>query len=364
MEKWNTREHWRMPRSGALLLVLAVLLAACGGVGGTTPQPTAAPAGPPVNGFGTAANHVHALLALPGHVLVLATHYGIYRSQDGGTTWQQVAGGKNQLMQGLMDYALSASPLDPQRLYVLTQPSVAGYTGIVGLYTSADQGRTWTLSIKAVAISTRFLYTVAAGNEGPGEMYVYLSEQGALGLKRSLDDGQHFSDTGRLPFDLIFGVRALPGAPGHLLVYGSQGLASSTDGGRHWQVLTTIEGGIQDVATTGPHAPIYASGDAGVYSSRDGGRTFQLATAQASYASLAVSPQQPQVVYGKTGLNSYRSSDGGRSWQPLPHLRGNLSVLAADPTNAAMVYLSLSYPSEVYRLRQDGVAWVSLTPPA
>ncbi len=45
----------------------------------------------------------------------MATHYGLFRSSDDGATWQEVAGGKNQPMQGLMTYSLVVSPLDSQQ---------------------------------------------------------------------------------------------------------------------------------------------------------------------------------------------------------------------------------------------------------
>jgi len=103
---------------GSLLLsLIALFSAACGGDTSGT-QPSANPTVVQVNGFGTAANHVHSLAVLPPHVLVLATHYGLFRSQDGGTNWQVVAGGSNQPMEGLMTYSLTYSSLNPQRLYV------------------------------------------------------------------------------------------------------------------------------------------------------------------------------------------------------------------------------------------------------
>jgi photosystem II stability/assembly factor-like uncharacterized protein len=267
-------------------------------------------------------------------------------------------------MDGLMTYSLAYSPLNPQRLYVLTLPAVIHHAGTVGLYTSADEGRTWKLSIPAASITSTTIYVLGPGNDTPDEVYVYLSEFGASGLKRSMDNGQHFSSTGTLPFGLIFGVLAIPDAPGHLLVYGPDGMAYSTDSGMHWQVIKNITGGISAVTTAGPHSPIYASGDAGIYSSLDGGKTFQLVYTQASFASLTVSPIQPQVIYGKTGIGVYRSENGGHSWNALPHISGNLAYLAADPTNISSVYLSLSYPTELYRLSQDSNGWLSLTPQA
>src|SRR5947209_15173467 len=121
-------------------LALVLLLVSACGTNNSTTQPTATPTQAPVNGFGSAANHVHSLLAFPNHLLVLATHYGIFRSEDSGTTWKEVAAGPNQLMQGLMAYSLTASPLDPRRLYVLTMPALSPHSGTLGLYTSADHG--------------------------------------------------------------------------------------------------------------------------------------------------------------------------------------------------------------------------------
>ncbi len=347
-----------------LTLALVLLLVSACGPNNTTTQPEATPTQAPVNGFGTAANHVHSLLAFPNHVLVLATHYGIFRSEDSGTTWKEVAAGPNQLMQGLMTYSLTASPLDPKRLFVLTLPAVSPHAGILGLYTSADQGQTWRLAITTASLTSSSIFMTEAGNDTPDEVYIYLPDLGALGLRVSLDDGQRFSNTGMLPFGNILGLLAIPGAAGQLLAYGSDGMARSTDGGAHWQVLKGINGGIYDVATAGAHSPIYASGDAGIFSSLDGGKTFTLVNGQASFTSLTVSPVQPQVIYGKTGLTTYRSSNGGRTWSALPHISGNLAVLAVDPNNASQVYLSLSYPTAVYQLGQNGTAWQSLTPPS
>jgi len=347
---------------GSLLLgIIALLLVACGGDTSSN-QVATSPTIVQVNGFGTAENHVHSLVVLPPNVLVMATHYGLFRSQNGGTSWQEVAGGSNQLMEGLMTYSLAYSTLNPQRLYVLTQPAVLPHTGTVGLYTSADQGRNWKLSIASASITSRTIFVVAPGNDTPDEVYIYLSELGPLGLKRSLDNGQHFTSTGTLPFGMLFGVLAIPGAPGHLLAYSSDGMAYSTDGGIHWEVIKNISSSVNDVTTAGPHSPIYASGDAGIYSSNDGGKTFQLVYTQASFASLTAAPTQPQVIYGKTGTSVYRSDDGGHSWNTLPHISGNLAVLTADPLNALSVYLSLSYPTELYRFSQGSKDWLSLTP--
>ncbi|MEO8970283.1 MAG: hypothetical protein ABI406_01645 [Ktedonobacteraceae bacterium] len=347
--------------SGLVLSLLMLFVTACGGGGTPNSQATTGPTLVPVNGFGSAENHTHAMLALPGNVLVLATHYGLFRSADGGKTWKEVAGGPNQLMYGSMETVLGISPLNPQRLYVLTQIALASHDTL-GLYTSDDLGQTWKLATAANSGFSSDMFLEEPGNDTPNEVYIYRSDLGNLGLQVSMDDGQHFSTAGTLPFGNILGLLAIPNAPGHLLAYGDSGIARSTDGGVHWQVLKGITGGVSDMVTVGSNSPIYASGDAGVMVSQDDGSSFKLVNSQASYAALAVSPTQPQILYGKTGLSTYRSTDGGHTWQALPHINGNLAVIALNPNDPSQVYLSLSYPTEMYQLGPNDAAWQSLTP--
>lgn len=355
------------PREGKRLLpiimlgcLLTLLLTSC--ATGSSQPATATPAPERVNGFGTALNHVHSLIALPGNVLIMATHYGIFRSNDDGKSWTVTAAGPGQLMEGLMAFSLVSSPLNQQRLYVATQIAVSQPKGTLGLYSSADQGRTWQLAIKASDLGNIFF--VAPGNDTPDEVYVYLPDLGPMGLKVSMDAGKHFSTTGNLPFGRILGMLAIPNQAGQLLVYGSDGVARSSDGGAHWQVFKDIQSGIYSLVQAKTNGPIYASGDSGVYVSNDNGKSFKQVNSQESYGSLIASPAQPKVLYAKTGTKIFRSIDGGANWTTLPALKGNLASMAADPKNASEVYLSLSYPTELYSFDQSEGKWLSLTPKA
>jgi len=347
----------------SLLALFVLVFAACSN-GNATPATSGTPAQQVVNGFGTAQNHVHSLVILPDaqQTLVLATHYGIFRSQDHGAHWQETAAGPNQLMQGLMAYSLTYNPLNPQRLYVLTQIAVVPHPGVLGLYTSDDAGKTWQMSITTASVTSSSIYFAHAGNDSPSQVYIYLTNLGPNGLKVSTDNGAHFAQAGsQLPFGSLLGMLPIPGKPGHLLVYGNEGTASTSDDGQHWQVLKDIQDSIFEMTTAGAGQPIYARGEAGIYASHNGGQSFTLVT-QTSYASLTVSPQQPDMLYGKLALGVYRSSDGGKTWSPLPTIKGNLEVLVADPNNAEQVYLALSYPTGTYHFASN--SWQSITPPA
>ena len=366
------RQKTRLLRwtSWLILGILLLLLTACSNASGNAPvsNPTQAP----VNGFGIASNHVHSLVALPNHVLLLATHYGTFRSENSGKTWTQESGGPNQLMQGVMNLSLTVSPFNKQRLYLLTQPALGGHpSGILGLYTSADQGRTWQLVNKTANFTAALdgIPFTVAGNDDPNEVYIYVRTLNTHGLKVSHDNGQHFADTGTLPFGNIQNMIALPGATGQLLIYGSDGIARSTDGGQHWQVIQSITSSIFTTATSGPHSPIYASGDAGTYVSQDEGKTFTQVS-QDYHPQLVASPLQPNVIYSHTYLHITRSTDGGKTWTALPALQttnssaGSYSNIAVDADTATTLYLSVSYPVEMYSLSPSSTTWSSLTPKA
>jgi photosystem II stability/assembly factor-like uncharacterized protein len=355
-------KRWKQNKLAILLLFCFCMSAIAACTGGANSASSTTQQQVRVNGFGTAANHVHSLLAFPDHVLLLATHYGLFRSTDDGDKWTLTAAGPNQIMDGMMTFSMVNSPINEQRLYVLTQPSVNNPKGIQGLYTSGDQGKTWSLAVKTATIGN--MYFVVAGNASADDVFVYISTLGSQGLQVSHDDGKHFASAGTLPFGNLLGMLAVPGQPGHLLIYGDNGVASSSDNGAHWKMVKDLNSAIYNVTTPGAHDPIYAAGDDGVFVSKDGGKSFTLVYSQIGYGALVASPQTPTVLYGKTAQKIYESTDGGKVWNNLPTIKGNIQALTPDPDNAERVYLALSYPTAVYSYEQGSEAWASLTPRA
>jgi len=65
---------------------------------------------------------------------------GFFKSTDGGTTWKQITNGLPAGEDGLSRIGLGNSPADPKRLYAVVNSSKKA-----GIYRSDDEGESWTL---------------------------------------------------------------------------------------------------------------------------------------------------------------------------------------------------------------------------
>ena len=129
---------------------------------------------------------------------------------------------------------------------------------------------------------------------------------------------------------------------------------TSTDEGKHWQLLSRIGTGQDDVITHILVDPrngkrLYAStwtlysGGGGVYRSEDGGHTWTLAgLAKETVRALAQAPTNPKVLVAGSLTGVYRSKDEGATWERIspanhPDLK-NFDSLAFDPRDENVIY--------------------------
>jgi N-acyl-D-aspartate/D-glutamate deacylase/photosystem II stability/assembly factor-like uncharacterized protein len=273
---------------------------------------------------------------------------GVWKTNDYGLTWKPIFDDQPTGSIG----AIAIAPSNPDTIYVgsgegLQRPDLSVGDGI---YRSKDGGKTWqhfglrdAQQIGAILVDPQnpnLIYVAALGHP-----YGANEERGVF---RSTDGGETFKkilykdeNTGAiaLAFDpsnsktiyaVLWSARQGPWENGAWQGPGS-GLFKSTDGGDTWRQLTnglpTFAQGLGRIGVAvAPSDPktVYATVDApqlgGIYRSDDAGETWQRTSTDrrawargSDFAEIDVDPRNKEIVY-TSAIAAYKSTDGGKTF--------------------------------------------------
>lgn len=239
---------------------------------------------------------------------------GVYKSEDGGKTWQFIGLSKARHIA-----AIKIHPANPDLVFVAVQGAPYGPTDERGVYKSTDGGKTW----------RQVLYV----GETTGACDLSMDWHNPRVLYAGMWDHQRFP----------WAIRS--GGPG-------SGIYKSTDGGESWEKLMNglpeEQGKVAvDVSRANPDR-VYANIEAengGVYRSDDGGQTWQqtskhrVTIARAwYYIEIFADPIDPETVYV---LNApmLKSNDGGKTFQQITNPHPDQHDLWVNPKNASNLIL-------------------------
>jgi photosystem II stability/assembly factor-like uncharacterized protein len=228
----------------------------------------------------------------------LSTGDGIYKTTDGGKTWQHLGLRDAQQIGGII-----VDPTNPDRVFVAALGHPYGPNEERGIYRSLDGGKTW----------QRVLYK----DKDTGAIQVEFDPQNPQIL---------YAD--------LWQARQGPWENGQWQGPGS-GLYKSTDGGTTWRPLTkglpTFEQGLGrigfGISNSNPSI-LYATVEAnpqsaGIYRSDDAGESWRRVSGDArtwgrgsDFAEIRPHPKNPETVY-VANTASYISTDGGKTWRAL-----------------------------------------------
>lgn len=286
---------------------------------------------------------------------------GYARTTDGGQTWSLLGGDCS---------SLAVNPQDPNILYI------AQYAD--GVYRSTNAGQSFTKLATLTGPMSRIIITLAPSN--PDVLYVALVYGSSLrAMYRSADGGDTWSRLGNTPdfpypqawYDCCLAVDPLDEnvvyAGGVFPTYAVAGVIRSTDGGQSWTDITIDGQGGQlhpDMhwITFGPEHTLWVGNDGGVWKSADGGDTWINTNATLTVTqnyNIALHPTDPNRVMGGTQDNgTIERFDATADWPQV--LSGDGGFMAYDQEFPERRYGTYVYLT-VYRI--DGDVWTDITGP-
>ena len=294
---------------------------------------------------------------------IFGTEYssGIWKSTDAGALWQSA---------GLQDAgavtALLVDPNDPNLLLAATRGIALHKGGERGVYRSTDGGKTWqqVLDVGPVSGATGIVWaydnprvifaTVRQTYHAPGVSgFALFMHPGPTALYRSEDAGLTWSRVTGHNQPAVIGEIAVADHTHSQRLYmlARTGLYRSDDGGASWSLGTKMIYTSSKQVLVDPDNPdvVYTMGTS-VYRSTDGGHTliaFKGAPGGDDPNQWWIDPTDPQhIVYGGDQGASI-SLDGGKSWT-LWYNQATAEVYKVSTDNR--------YPYWIYATKQDSGA--------
>ncbi|WP_318344481.1 WD40/YVTN/BNR-like repeat-containing protein [Flagellimonas baculiformis] len=305
---------------------------------------------------------------LPGTFYLGASGGGVWKTDDYGTTWNNVSDGYFKTPSiGAIEVAVN----DPNIVYVGT-----GSDGIrsniiegKGMYRSIDAGNTWEHiglenagQIGAVEIDPtdhNIVWVAAIGNA--------FKPNSERGIFKTTDGGQHWEKVLYVSDEVGFAdLELLPGNPN--VVYAAAwkarrtpwtidsggensegGIYKSINGGKDWVKLEKglpkgligkIDLAVSPVDSRILYAVIEAPGeDRGLYKSVDQGKSFthvsdneDLVNRPFYYTNIELDPTNPDIIYSNANP-LVKSTDGGKTWKRMSVPHGDNHDIWLNPNN-------------------------------
>jgi photosystem II stability/assembly factor-like uncharacterized protein len=326
--------------------------------------------------------------------LVAGTRQGVWRSIDGGNTWDRISRPWNHEMRAIT--AVAIDPADPDVIY-------AGTTHLP--WKTTDGGKSW-VSIHDGMLDDSDVFSIFIDPARPQNIFA----SACSGIYRSENAGAKWTRYTGIPSTLrrTHAIRQLPSSPGVVLAGTTLGLLRSNGNGfrqlnnlhilsmvfqpgeAETLFLATANGGIwrstDAGATVEPRnlgfvsrrvSEIAASGDTlylntlndaefgGIFVSRDGGTSFDLRASSIALGGqhmqfLAASPSNSALLLAGGIQRLRRSTDAGKTWKdvPLPGKSARLQSLTAIEDHGTVWLAGTDHG--LFRSKDAGATWTPI----
>lgn len=267
---------------------------------------------------------------------------GVYKSMDGGATWKQMGLKKSEHIGKIL-----IDPRNSDVAYVAAEGPLWSSGGERGLYKTADGGTTWQLvlnidentgvtDIEFDPSNPDVLY--AAAYQRRRKTWALLAGGPKSGIYKSTDSGKNWKQVSTgLPSGDVgkIGLAVTPANP--QLVYATiesdgknKGFYRSTNKGESWEKQNSyISGGTgphyyQEIEASPTDPDLIYQMDVFIHVTRDGGKTFDyLGTGREKHSdnhALWIDPKNGQHLIAGTDGGLYETFDEGTTWRHFPNL--------------------------------------------
>jgi photosystem II stability/assembly factor-like uncharacterized protein len=290
---------------------------------------------------------------------------GLYKSSDGGNTWQHLTG--NGLpSEGLGHIGIAVAPTDSNRVYLIVDAKEGG------LYRSDDAGKSWRRADSEQRIWGRGWYfcKIAVDPKNPDIVYV-----GNTSTYKSTDGGQNFTAFKGAPGgDDYHFIWIDPNDSQRIAIAGDQGTIITLNGGKTWSSwYNQPTGQMYHVAVSNafPYWVYGAQQDSGAIAvasrtdlagiSEHDWRPVEVG-GESGY--IAPDPLDSNIVYGGTVSRYDRTTSQDQSISPMlgrtgPFRRTWTLPLRFSPANPKQLYFANQF---LYSTNNGGQSWEVISP--
>ena len=221
---------------------------------------------------------------------------GIWKSTDGGDTWEEITGKDNGLPQGTLGISgVTISPVNPNRIWAIIEAQEGG------VFRSDDGGASWTRINKERSLRQRAWYYTRIYADVANEDQVYVLN---VRFWRSKDGGKTYESIST-PHGDHHDLWIDPDDPNHLIIADDGGAQVSFDGGANWSTYYNQPTAQFYRVTTDNHFPYR------IYGAQQDNSTVRILhtsngrnerewepSAGGESGWLAPKPDNPEIVYG------------------------------------------------------------------
>ncbi len=292
---------------------------------------------------------------------------GLFRSTDGGTTWQPIGQGLPTAAEGLARMGIGVAPSDGRRIYALVEAPA----GRGGLYRSDDAGVTFTRVNPDQRIWGRGddFACVRVHPKNPDVLYV-----ANIAAYRSNDGGRTFTAFKGAPGgDDYHTIWLNPDDPDVILMAVDQGATVSVNGGRTWSSWYNQPTGQMFHVAADNRFPYWVyggqqeSGSAGVASrGNDGQITFREwhPVGVEEYGYAAPDPLHPGIIYGGKVTRYDEKTGMTQEVGPVVLRTGKYRFVRTapilfSPTDPRVLYFGLNV---LFKTANGGQSWDVISP--